>query len=229
MNGFTARCTIHLFMYADMICSKKNYMSSFFCDVTHCTLVVSHRYLRTTYQSHFQWSSLPVSNNIKYNHLCCITSQKSEDLIYTTVEASNHIPNSPPTENFHSLKLQRKQCMVFHQTAGEVSKKQLLLTKSGLSNYRFCCITWFSWSSFVNSSDSEFILCSFLQAIYGCRSNITYFFSFFPILSKLFLYTNRNFNLLLYTGIKKIYKSVQHTEVLTFWRLTTTIVVVPHR
>jgi len=104
---------------------------------------------------------------------------------------------------FHSLQLQLKQCMVFHQTAGEVSEKQLILTKSGLSNYRFCCITWFSWSSFVNSSDPEFILCSFLQTIYGCHSNITYFFSFFPILSKLFLYTNRNFNLLLYAGIKK--------------------------
>jgi hypothetical protein len=204
-------------MNSDVIYSKINYiMSSFFWDVTHCTMVVSHRCSGTTYRS-FNDNLCLLETTVNTTHLCCITFQKSDDLIYTAAEASNHIPNSTPTDNFHYLKLQWKQRMVFNQTAAEVSKKQLLLTKSGLSNYRFCCITWFSWPSFVNSSDSEFILCSFLQTLYGCLSNITYFFSFFPFFSKLLLYTKINFNLLLYKGFKtniqiSIYRSIyQHS------------------
>jgi len=72
---------------------KPSLRSFLFCDVTQHWLFVSYWCCRTTYQYHRQgWSSLtgcPKMLVITTNQ-CCVTSQNSENLIYSVAKAWNH-------------------------------------------------------------------------------------------------------------------------------------------
>jgi hypothetical protein len=69
-------------------------------DVKQHWLAVSYRHFETAYRSHLQGSSSPLiledgTDSVPKRWLltasqCCLTSRKSEDLIYTTVKAWNH-------------------------------------------------------------------------------------------------------------------------------------------
>jgi hypothetical protein len=71
--------------------------SSLFCDIMQRLLVVSYRRFRTTYRFHLQgsWTARPLkmesigcpeTSGTKYLSTC-ISSHKSEDIIYTVAEA----------------------------------------------------------------------------------------------------------------------------------------------
>jgi hypothetical protein len=92
---YFTRCNCHI-NHISQINHKSYRKSSLFCDVMQHRLVVIYWYFRTTYQFHLRGSSRPLTledgpmdslKTLVTTTLCHVTTQTSEDLNCTAVEA----------------------------------------------------------------------------------------------------------------------------------------------